>query len=53
LPHEALDIETDIQVMDGMLRREGLKDKNFSDTRLKYNRQYPFPPLFSFGRTFT
>jgi 5-bromo-4-chloroindolyl phosphate hydrolysis protein len=27
--HEALDIETDIQVMDGMLRREGLKDKEF------------------------
>ena len=27
--HEALDIETDIQVMDGILRREGLKDKEF------------------------
>lgn len=26
---EALDIETDIHVMDGMLRREGLKDKEF------------------------
>lgn len=26
---EALDIETDIQVMDGMLRREGLKDREF------------------------
>lgn len=27
--HEAIDIETDIRVMDGMLRREGLKDKEF------------------------
>lgn len=27
--NEALDIETDIKVMDGMLRREGLKDKEF------------------------
>ncbi|NLL39915.1 MAG: hypothetical protein GX254_10080 [Clostridiales bacterium] len=26
---EALDIETDIQVLDGMLRREGLKDSEF------------------------
>lgn len=27
--NEALDIETDIKVLDGMLRREGLKDKEF------------------------
>lgn len=30
---EALDIETDIEVMDGMLRREGLKNSEFGKTQ--------------------